>query len=212
MATAAGWPASAAPAARPAPPASAAERTAAALNWARCMRQHGVNVPDPQLTADGIVQQPLIPKSTKARAAERACRQYLRNGGQPAALTAQERQRALALARCVREHGISDMPDPQFTGNRLVQDGPPSMEDDDPRLTAARRPASSSCPLTSAAGVASEHAGATRGRPPRSTRTALGPTQRRRLDAAGAAPGWPRRIALGGSGETHSHWSAYVIR
>lgn len=110
----------------------------AALNWARCMRQHGVNVPDPQLTADGIVQQPLIPKSTKARAAERACRQYLRNGGQPAALTAQERQRALALARCVREHGISDMPDPQFTGNRLVQDGPPSMEDDDPRLTAAR--------------------------------------------------------------------------
>jgi hypothetical protein len=102
------------------------------------MRQHGVNTPDPQITADGIVHQPLIPTSTKARAAEQACRQHLPNGGQPTALTTQQRQRALAFARCVRQHGISDLPDPQFPGNRVVQDGPPSMEDDDPRLTAAR--------------------------------------------------------------------------
>jgi hypothetical protein len=36
---------------------SQAERQAA-LNWARCMRQHGINnLPDPQITAQGIDQQ-----------------------------------------------------------------------------------------------------------------------------------------------------------
>jgi hypothetical protein len=110
----------------------------AALAFARCMRQHGVNLPDPQITADGIVQLP-EQKSPKSRAAEQACRQYLPNGGQPASLTAQERQRALALARCMRQHGITNMPDPQFTGNRLVQDPPPGMELGDPKFKAAEQ-------------------------------------------------------------------------
>jgi hypothetical protein len=110
----------------------------AALAYARCMRQHGINMPDPQVTADGIVQPP-AQKSPKLPAAEQACRQYLPNGGQPTSLTAQERQRALALARCMRQHGINNMPDPQFTGNRLVQDPPPGMEPDDPKFKAAEQ-------------------------------------------------------------------------
>jgi hypothetical protein len=43
------------------------------------MRQHGINMPDPQITADGI-DQPLPSRmrddDPRLRAAERACHQY----------------------------------------------------------------------------------------------------------------------------------------
>jgi hypothetical protein len=117
-------------------PGGSQDEQQAALVYARCMRQHGVNMPDPQITANGMRLRP-PPKSPKLAAAHQACRQYSPNGGEPTALTAQERQRALAFARCVRQHGIDNMPDPQFTGNRVVQDDPPGMEREDPRLRAA---------------------------------------------------------------------------
>jgi hypothetical protein len=107
----------------------------AALAYGRCMRQHGIDLPDPQIIADRLVLRP-PPKSPKFQAAAQACRQYLPNGGQPPALTAQERQRAVAFARCVRQRGLN-MPDPQFPGNRLVQEFPPGMERGDPRVRAA---------------------------------------------------------------------------
>jgi hypothetical protein len=51
----------------------------AALNFARCMRQHGIDLPDPKITADGIDQ----PRPSRVdrdiprlMAAERACHQY----------------------------------------------------------------------------------------------------------------------------------------
>jgi hypothetical protein len=58
----------------------------AALNFARCMRQHGIDLPDPQFSGDNIVQR--LPtraeqNSPKFKAAQPACRQYLPNGGQP---------------------------------------------------------------------------------------------------------------------------------
>jgi hypothetical protein len=117
-------------------PGGSSDLMQAARNWARCMRQHGVNLPDPQIAADRLVLPP-HPKSPKVAAAAQACRQYLPNGGQPPALTAEQRQRALAFARCVRQHGITNMPDPQFPENRLVQNFPPGMERGNPRLSAA---------------------------------------------------------------------------
>jgi hypothetical protein len=112
-----------------------------ALNWARCMRQHGINLPDPQLSGDNIIQR--LPtraeqNSAKFKAAEQACKQYLPNGGRPAPPSAQERQQALAFARCMRQHGI-DMPDPQITANGIDQPLPLRMARDDPRLTAAEQ-------------------------------------------------------------------------
>jgi hypothetical protein len=115
--------------------ASRQQQQQQALAYARCMRQHGINMSDPQIIADRLVLRP-PPKSPKVQAAVQACRQYLPNGGQPPALTAQERQQAVAFARCMRLRGIN-MPDPQFPGNRLVQEFPPGMERGDPRLRAA---------------------------------------------------------------------------
>jgi hypothetical protein len=116
-----------------------------ALAWARCMRQHGVNLPDPQLSGDGGIIQRFPrgvgkgPDDPKFRAAEQACRQYQPDGGQPGRPSPQEQQEALAFARCMRQHGIS-MPDPQITAEGIVEQFPTGVDrDDKPRLRAAEQ-------------------------------------------------------------------------
>jgi hypothetical protein len=112
-----------------------------ALVFTRCMRQHGIDMPDPQLEGNNVGLQ--LPsgaqeKSPKFQAAWQACRRYAPNGGQPQRPSAQERQQALAFARCVRQHGIN-LPDPKFTADDIDQQLPPGMRRDDPRLTAAEQ-------------------------------------------------------------------------
>jgi hypothetical protein len=113
----------------------------AALNWARCMRQHGIDLPDPQFSGDHITQR--LPtraeqNSPKFKAAEQACKQYEPNGGRPTPPTAQERQQALAFAQCMRQHGIN-MPDPKITAEGIDQQLPARMRPDDARLRAAEQ-------------------------------------------------------------------------
>jgi hypothetical protein len=153
------------------------------------MRQHGIDLPDPQFSGDNIVQR--LPtraeqNSPKCKAAQQACRQYLPNGGQPSPPTAQERQQAVAFARCMRQHGI-DLPDLKITADGIDQQGATGVDRDDPRLKAAERachqygalpPVKSGGPQSG--GAASEHAG--------------GPTREPspdvRRDRAGGRPLW----------------------
>ena len=111
------------------------------LAWAKCMRQQGADVPDPQISGGSIVQQ-LPDREQQAgpefRAAQQACRQYLPNGGQPTPPSAAERQQALALARCMRAHGIN-VPDPEITAEAIYQRGPRGMDRNDPRLKTAEQ-------------------------------------------------------------------------
>jgi hypothetical protein len=113
----------------------------AALNWARCMRQHGIDLPDPKFSGDNITQR--LPtraeqNSPKFKAAQQACRQYQPDGGQPTPPTAQERQQALAFAQCMRQHGIN-LPDPQITAEGIDQQLPTGVARDDARLKAAEQ-------------------------------------------------------------------------
>jgi hypothetical protein len=120
----------------------------AALNWARCMRQHGIDLPDPKF-GENLIEQRLPTRaeqdSPKFKAAQQACRQYLPDGGQPSPPTAQERQRALAFARCMRQHGIG-MPDPKITADGIDQPPPTGVARDDPRLRAAEQACGQSLP------------------------------------------------------------------
>jgi hypothetical protein len=52
------------------------DSTQEALAFARCMRQHGINMPDPKITAEGIDQPPapgVHRDDPRATAAEQAC-------------------------------------------------------------------------------------------------------------------------------------------
>jgi hypothetical protein len=111
----------------------------AALNWARCMRQHGINLPDPQFDAQGHSQQQLPSgaqtKSPKFKAADQACQKYLPNGGALEKPNPQEQQQMVQFARCMRQHGIADFPDPD---NGHFQ-WPGSPERDTPKFKAAQQ-------------------------------------------------------------------------
>jgi major membrane immunogen (membrane-anchored lipoprotein) len=90
----------------------------AALDFARCVRKHGVDMPDPVFDDGGGIMQRSGENQDpeKARKAEKACEHY-RSAVKPPKLSAAEQKAfhdaALANARCMRKHGI-DFPDPTF--------------------------------------------------------------------------------------------------
>jgi hypothetical protein len=102
-------------------PSASLDPEAAQLAFARCMREHGVDMPDPQPgggaqgVAIGDDGGKLTP--TEMQAAMDACDEYLQAAGtfkrdiDPAQL-----DRMIAFAGCMREHGI-DIPDPNVDGN-----------------------------------------------------------------------------------------------
>jgi hypothetical protein len=116
----------------------------AALAFARCMRQHGIDMPDPKFSGNGISQEFTArrggngPDSPKFKAAQQACQKYLPNGGQPTKPDPQEQQQMLAFARCMRQHGIN-VPDPGASGGIEVKGGPGSVKPDSPTFKAAEQ-------------------------------------------------------------------------
>jgi len=106
----------------------------AGLDFARCMREHGVDMPDPQSGEGGFI---MVGPSESAGSdgadgppvagqappdgfveADKACRHFLddviQDGGGPMDPEAQDK--ALKFARCMRDHGV-DLPDPQFSSD-----------------------------------------------------------------------------------------------
>lgn len=97
-----------------------------AVKFSQCMRDHGVSgFPDPdasgELTIDGVLNgSSLDPDSATWKQAIAACKDL-----QPAGFTgkgkrsAEEQDEALEFARCIRENGVKDFPDP-VNGQPLV--------------------------------------------------------------------------------------------
>jgi hypothetical protein len=117
----------------------------AALNFAKCMRQHGINMPDPKISGTGrnlvdIVQEGptgVDQKDPRLKAAQQACQRYLPTGSQSNRPDPWRRQREVQFARCMRQHGI-DMPDPGPDGGFVTHGDKP----DDQKFKAAWRPRS----------------------------------------------------------------------
>ena len=116
-------------------PLTEEERQQAHLDFAACMREHGVDMPDPEFTDDGgvMMRQGVAvaagesPDMEAMDAAHEACQHILEGviNERMAELDPEEvermKQQALDFAKCMREHGV-DMPDPQFDGGgRMTQ-------------------------------------------------------------------------------------------
>jgi len=101
-----------------------------ALKFSACMRANGVpTFPDPSST--GVIQGTGIdPSSAAFQSAQQKCARYTPNGGQPPspAQQAQAQAQALKFSACMRSHGVTNFPDPQFSsggGIRIkIQPGP----------------------------------------------------------------------------------------
>jgi hypothetical protein len=96
---------------------SSRDPMAQALEFATCMRSHGVpNFPDPKTNGTGKVTLSL-PDSLEATAAQKACHQFLPGEGRPDTKEqAKERAFLLKYAACMRKHGITKFPDPDSDG------------------------------------------------------------------------------------------------
>ena len=103
-----------------------------AIAFSKCMRSHGVpNFPDPGSNGGGGISiqasqtagsgQTLtvngVPVSAPAfQSAQRSCQKYLPKGSPPSASQINRlRAGALAMARCMRAHGVPNFPDPVIT-------------------------------------------------------------------------------------------------
>jgi len=106
---------------------SAVDPEDAMVDFARCMREHGVNVADPQTSGGGAggggvmieIGDGIDPEEMEA--AQEACQPLMADAigdfepPDPEELERMQEQ-MLAFAKCMREHGI-DFPDPVFSGD-----------------------------------------------------------------------------------------------
>ena len=94
----------------------------AMLKFAECMREHGVDMPDPspgggvRMNGEGLSEDQM-------EAAQSACQKWMdmaepEDGGKE--LTEEEKQSFLDMAACMRDRGYN-FPDPEFDGGRVTQ-------------------------------------------------------------------------------------------
>jgi hypothetical protein len=111
-----------------------------ALAFSRCMRAHRVPAyPDP--TTPGLLPkktlQQLGVSNSAFQSAQRACIHLATNGGQPSQSQVQQyRDTMLTYARCIRTHGVPNMPDPDSRGHLDIGAGT-DVNVDSPKFEAA---------------------------------------------------------------------------
>jgi len=136
---------------------SKAVNYADAVDYAGCMRTHGiVNFPDPDSNGDFLFKGGTVhgargvdPNSSQFVAANKACHHLLPNGGQ---MTAAEQQQALTqalkFARCMRDHGVPNFPDPKLSNGGLsINLSKTGLKPNSPLLQAAMTACQSLTPL-----------------------------------------------------------------
>ena len=120
LATACGKPASDSTSAKANASAEASQVANAQLSFAKCMRDHGQNVPDPDPATHEIV----FPTSSSHEQgsawdiAIQACQHFLPGGALGPRANAQELEQLRTFAVCMRAHDI-DMSDPETTGTNI---------------------------------------------------------------------------------------------
>jgi hypothetical protein len=101
--------------------------------FASCMREHGIDMPDPEVDSEGRVRMQFgegpneggtPPDREKFEAAQKECQQYLPNGGEPPKMDPEQVEQARQFAKCMRENGVPDFPDPQADGSVRIEAGP----------------------------------------------------------------------------------------
>lgn len=85
------------------------------VKYAGCMREHGIDMPDPDPGSGGMMHAMPAqggPDAKKMEDASNACRKWLPNGGEVSEKDkAKFRENNLKMAECLREHGLN-VPDP----------------------------------------------------------------------------------------------------
>jgi hypothetical protein len=115
-----------------------------AVAYAECMRENGVpEFPDPvngQLQLQATPGSGLDPDSPEFKRAQEACQDLApagaeAGGGPDADLQAQ----VLDYAKCIRENGVPEFPDPDFSGGGVIMQLPPGVDQNSQQFQSAQQ-------------------------------------------------------------------------
>lgn len=102
----------------------------AMLDFAECMRDHGIDMEDPQFDGEGrggINLEATPENEDDLEAAQEACQPLLEDARGETEIDpeqeAEMREQALEFAQCMRDHGVEDFPDPVFEDGGFVIQG-----------------------------------------------------------------------------------------
>ena len=96
----------------------------APLKFAQCMRKQGLTwFPDPDANGRTIVKIPKSVDPKKFDAAREACKEFAPDGGDSPKLDPEMLEMARKMAKCMRENGVPDFPDPQPNGSIQLDRG-----------------------------------------------------------------------------------------
>lgn len=94
-----------------------------ALKFAKCMREHGVDMPDPEVSQDGGIGISINGgDKAKVDKADKECRHLMPNGGEPPKPSPEDLDRMREEAQCLRDHGI-DVKDPTMDNPGIQIEG-----------------------------------------------------------------------------------------
>jgi hypothetical protein len=97
--------------------------------YAKCMRDNGVDMPDPEVSPDGGIGISIEggDKATVDKA-DKACKHLMPNGGEPEKVSPEDLDRMREEAQCLRDHGI-DAKDPTMDDPGIkIEGGGPDNE------------------------------------------------------------------------------------
>ena len=130
---------------------TADDRKDGALKFAQCMRENGVDMPDPQTDENGRVvivgggpgEAGKAMEDPDFQKADAACRKFLQNALPPKMSEAEQKEfkdKALAHAKCMREQGV-DFPDPRIGegGEVSIEIGGDGIDPESPKFKAAQK-------------------------------------------------------------------------
>lgn len=114
-----------------------------AVKFGQCMRDNGVpDFPDPKWDDNGnlALDAPEGADPRKVDAAMEKCKQYAPGGGQPLKVDPQMVEQNRRFAKCMRDNGIANFPDPNEQGGLAIDPeklGIKGRPEDDPKFSAA---------------------------------------------------------------------------
>ncbi len=124
--------------AKPSASATSGDDPDAPIKYSKCMREHGMTwFPDP---VEGKMSV-RVPKNVDQDAfekADQACRQWAPNGDNAPKPSAEDLERSRQMAKCMRENGVPNFPDPQPDGS-IRLDSKMNLDPDSPTFQAAQK-------------------------------------------------------------------------
>ncbi|HCT75509.1 MAG TPA: hypothetical protein DGG94_17680 [Micromonosporaceae bacterium] len=140
-----------------------------ARQFAQCMRDQGIDMPDPEFSEDGGMafkagepggsgtvegggpSDTINPKEDmgKFKTAMEACKQYMPNGGKMGEPDPEMEAKMREFAKCMRENGVENFPDPSTEGGGIIIGGPDGeggIDPNDPTFKAAQEKCGANMP------------------------------------------------------------------